>query len=153
MPQRQTILLVDDSENDLALMRVGIQKGPCSLPLQEVRNGEEAIAYLSGEGLYGDREKFPLPTVSAFGPEYAKKGRIRRSKLGARSAVSQAFGDHCLTASARKARHRPGLRFGSDFLPGQTKQLGNIGCHGSMLWIVGLRSINFRRLRLTGSYG
>ena len=63
MSQSQTILLVDDSENDLALMRVAFKKAHCSLPLQEVRNGEEAIAYLGGEGLYGDREKFPLPTL------------------------------------------------------------------------------------------
>jgi CheY-like chemotaxis protein len=63
MPQGQTILLVDDSENDLALMRIAFKKAKCNLPLHEVRNGEDAIAYLRGEGLYGNREKFPLPTI------------------------------------------------------------------------------------------
>jgi len=47
MPQRQTILLVDDSENDLFLMHLAFKKASCSAPLQEVRNGEEAIAYLT----------------------------------------------------------------------------------------------------------
>ena len=63
MKDQQTILLVDDSENDLVLMRRAFKKAKCSSPLQEVRNGEQAIAYLKGDGPYGDRTKFPLPAV------------------------------------------------------------------------------------------
>lgn len=63
MNQNQTILLVDDSENDLFLMRAAFQMANCDIPLQEARNGEEAIAYLKGEGPYADRNQYPLPTV------------------------------------------------------------------------------------------
>ena len=63
MNQGQTILLVDDSENDLDLMRIAFQKAQFNNPLQQVRNGEEAIAYLKGEGAYSDRSAFPLPAV------------------------------------------------------------------------------------------
>ena len=63
MNERQTILLVDDSENDLALMRIAFKKAGFNSPLQEVHNGEEAIAYLQGDGPYSDREKFPLLAV------------------------------------------------------------------------------------------
>jgi len=73
MPQGQTLLLVDDCENDLMLMRLAFEKASCSMPLQEVRNGEEAIAYLSGEGFYSDREKFPLPTVMLLDLNMPKK--------------------------------------------------------------------------------
>ena len=73
MPQRQTILLVDDSENDLFLMHLAFKKASCSAPLQEVRNGEEAIAYLSGDGLYADRNKFPLPTMMILDLNMPKK--------------------------------------------------------------------------------
>jgi CheY-like chemotaxis protein len=59
----QTILLVDDSENDLELLRVAFKKAQFDSPLQQVRNGEEAIAYLGGEGLFSDRNKYPLPSV------------------------------------------------------------------------------------------
>ena len=52
MNEKQTILLVDDSENDLFLMRAAFKKAKCNNPLQEVHNGEEAIAYLKGEGPY-----------------------------------------------------------------------------------------------------
>lgn len=63
MDQPQTILLVDDSEDNLFLLRAAFEMAKCPHPLQEVHNGEEAIAYLKGEGAYGDRSKFPLPTV------------------------------------------------------------------------------------------
>lgn len=63
MTDNDTILLVDDSENDLILMRRAFQKAEFNIPLQEVHDGEEAIAYLKGEGLYSDRRRFPLPVV------------------------------------------------------------------------------------------
>lgn len=63
MNAKQTILLVDDSANDIFLMRMAFKKAEFNHPLQEVRNGEQAIAYLEGEGIYSDREKHPLPSV------------------------------------------------------------------------------------------
>jgi len=63
MNDRQTILLVDDSENDLFLMRVAFKKAAFNSPLQEVHNGEQAIAYLNAEGIYSDRSQYPLPSV------------------------------------------------------------------------------------------
>jgi CheY-like chemotaxis protein len=63
MNVKQTILLVDDSENDLFLMRAAFKKAEFNSPLQAVQNGEEAIAYLKGEGIYSDRNQYPLPAV------------------------------------------------------------------------------------------
>jgi CheY-like chemotaxis protein len=63
MSHRNAILLVDDSENDLALMRAAFEKAECNIPRHEVHNGEEAIAYLKGEAAYSARNVFPLPTV------------------------------------------------------------------------------------------
>ena len=63
MDKKQTILLVDDSENDLMLMRAAFELAKGDILLQEARNGEEAIAYLKGEGSYGDRNNFPMPTI------------------------------------------------------------------------------------------
>jgi CheY-like chemotaxis protein len=63
MNYNHTILLVDDSENDLYLMRAAFQKAEFDCPLQEAHDGDEAIAYLNGDGAYGDRARFPLPTV------------------------------------------------------------------------------------------
>ena len=63
MNDKKTILLVDDSENDILLMRAAFKKAEFDSPLREVQNGEQAIAYLKGEGSHSDRDQFPLPTV------------------------------------------------------------------------------------------
>lgn len=63
MKRKETILLVDDSESDTFLMRAAFRKAEFDSSLQVVCDGEEAIAYLKGEGPYGDRTKFPLPVV------------------------------------------------------------------------------------------
>lgn len=63
MDSGQIILLVDDSENDLLLMRIAFKNAGSTCLLHEVHNGVEAIAYLNGESPYDDRTKFPLPAV------------------------------------------------------------------------------------------
>src|ERR1051325_11293477 len=63
MTDQQTILLVDDSDNDLTLMSIAFRKAGLNSPLQVVHNGEEAIAYLAGKGRFADRKQFPLPAV------------------------------------------------------------------------------------------
>src|SRR5882762_5424326 len=64
MMAHQTVLLVDDCENDLLLMRIAFEKAGFSSKLQCVNNGEAAIAYLQGEGSFSHREQFPLPVVT-----------------------------------------------------------------------------------------
>ncbi|HEU5125708.1 MAG TPA: response regulator [Verrucomicrobiae bacterium] len=60
---RRTILLVDDNEDDIFIMRTVFRKVGISNPVQVLTNGEEAIHYLSGEGAFADRERFPLPAI------------------------------------------------------------------------------------------
>lgn len=59
----QTVLLVDDDENDRFLIRRSFRRLGIVNPLYEVSGGAEAIAYLAGEGEYADRTKFPFPSV------------------------------------------------------------------------------------------
>ena len=63
MKESKTVLFVDDSENDILLMRRAFKKGEFSFSQQEVHNGEQAIAYLSGDGVYSDRSKYPFPSL------------------------------------------------------------------------------------------
>jgi len=55
--------LVEDRDDDIALIREAFAKAYVPNPLQVVRNGEEAIAYLEGEGKYGNRAEYPLPEL------------------------------------------------------------------------------------------
>ncbi|MES1167327.1 MAG: response regulator [Pseudomonadota bacterium] len=57
------ILLVDDSENDALLMCTVYGGAGFVRPLQFARDGEEAIAYLRGDGAFQNRRQFPLPAV------------------------------------------------------------------------------------------
>src|ERR1035437_6388953 len=73
MNSKPTILLVDDSDNDRFLMRGAFKIAKCAILLQEVHNGEEAIAYLKGIGPYCDRNTYPLPTVMLLDLNMPKK--------------------------------------------------------------------------------
>jgi CheY-like chemotaxis protein len=61
--EKEVILLADDDANDIALFERAFKQADIKNPLQIVRDGEEAIAYLAGEGKFADRTQFPLPTL------------------------------------------------------------------------------------------
>lgn len=56
------LLWVEDDPDDILLGERALIKGGFDNP-QIVRDGEEAIAYLSGKGEYADRVRFPLPSL------------------------------------------------------------------------------------------
>ncbi len=55
------ILLAEDDENDIFLMRRAFERAGIPNPLFVVRNGQEAIDYLAGTGQYSKRDSFPIP--------------------------------------------------------------------------------------------
>lgn len=63
IPQAETILLVEDDSNDVLLIQRSFRTARLANPLQVVVDGEEAVAYLSGQGPYADRERSPLPVM------------------------------------------------------------------------------------------
>lgn len=58
---RQTVLCVEDSADDLVLLKLASRKCGTPFELQCAEDGEKAIAYLSGSGTYGNREEYPFP--------------------------------------------------------------------------------------------
>jgi CheY-like chemotaxis protein len=57
------ILIVEDREDDILVMRRAFDKASLANPIKIVRDGEEALAYLSGEGKYSSRDEYPLPAL------------------------------------------------------------------------------------------
>ena len=57
-----TILVVEDDPNDQFLIERAFRKIGVTDPIHIVGNGEEAIAYMMGEGKYADRINFEYPT-------------------------------------------------------------------------------------------
>ncbi len=63
MTDNPTILLAEDDPDDVLLTQIALRKARLANPLQVVRDGEEAIAYLTGDGLFADRSQYPLPML------------------------------------------------------------------------------------------
>lgn len=62
-PVLPTILLVEDTPSDAALIRRSFEKVSVLNPIIWTKNGQEALGYLSGLGQYSDRSKYPLPAL------------------------------------------------------------------------------------------
>lgn len=65
MNQRQQwlILLAEDEPANVLLIRRAISKVQDNIQLEVVGNGEQAVSYLSGDGEYSDRQRYPLPNL------------------------------------------------------------------------------------------
>lgn len=63
MNQPGSILLVEDSDDDVFLMKRTLNAAGVINPMQVVGDGAQAIDYLAGNGAYADRASFPLPAV------------------------------------------------------------------------------------------
>ncbi len=57
------VLLVEDDPNDVLLIQRAFRKANLVNPLHVAGDGEEAVAYLSGQGAYADRGRHPLPIL------------------------------------------------------------------------------------------
>lgn len=63
MLERALILIIEDNEVDLTLIRRAFAKARVLNPLFCVNTGEDAIAYFKGEGRFSNREEYPLPDL------------------------------------------------------------------------------------------
>jgi len=59
----KTVLLAEDSEDDIFVMKLACERAGIHHLLQVVTDGAMAIDYLSGNGTFTDRAVHPLPTV------------------------------------------------------------------------------------------
>jgi CheY-like chemotaxis protein len=60
---KHAVLLIDDSEDDRLFMRRALHQNRRLTVVGEVCDGEEAVAYLGGEGVYANRAEHPFPDV------------------------------------------------------------------------------------------
>jgi len=57
------VLHIDDDPNDAELLRAAARRAEVQFLLHQAVDGDQAIAYLSGQGIYADRECYPLPSL------------------------------------------------------------------------------------------
>ena len=63
MSDHAIILVAEDDEDYVLLIKQVFAKAHIPNPIHVVWNGEEAIAYLKGEGKYSNRDEYPLPDI------------------------------------------------------------------------------------------
>jgi two-component system response regulator len=64
MIQEQTILLVEDNDDDAELAAMAFHRAKITNPLIRVRDGLEALDYLFGRGKHAERDVSDLPAVT-----------------------------------------------------------------------------------------
>ena len=60
---KAVILIAEDDDNDVFLIRRALHQAQFENPLQVVSAGDQAIAYLKGDEPFQDREKYPIPAL------------------------------------------------------------------------------------------
>ncbi|HKS38578.1 MAG TPA: response regulator [Verrucomicrobiae bacterium] len=58
-----TILVAEDDPDAAFLLRRALEKANLKNPVEVVRDGQEAIDYLSNQGAYADRERYHAPVL------------------------------------------------------------------------------------------
>ena len=59
----KTILVVDDSQEDAAVLQTMFRRSRILNPVQKVDSVLDALCYLKGEGTYSNRETYPFPAL------------------------------------------------------------------------------------------
>jgi two-component system response regulator len=57
------ILAAEDNVDDVFILREALRKAGISYRVEDVGDGAAVLAYLSGEGAYSDRNRYPFPDV------------------------------------------------------------------------------------------
>ena len=63
MAEDKLILLVEDNDDDVSLIERAFRKAQIENRVVVVNDGDEALSYLNGEGVYADRVAHPLPSL------------------------------------------------------------------------------------------
>ena len=95
------ILLAEDNEDDVFLVRHAFKKAGATSRLQTVCDGAEAQAYLKGEGAYADRLAHPFPDILLLDLNMPRMNGFELLEWLRQDSQCSRLVVHVLTASAR----------------------------------------------------
>jgi CheY-like chemotaxis protein len=73
----QAVLLAEDNDDEILLFKRAFKLAELDLPLRIVRDGEEAIAYLKGEGKFSNRTEHPFPVLLLLDLKMPRKNGLQ----------------------------------------------------------------------------
>lgn len=97
----QTILLVEDNDDDAFLMQNTFRKAAVRNPVQRVGDGQQALDYLNGEGCFVNRHQFPLPVIIFLDLNMPRKNGLEVLQWIRQQPDLKKITIHVLTASSR----------------------------------------------------
>jgi CheY-like chemotaxis protein len=103
MKSHLDILLAEDNEDDVLLLRQAFRKAGAASHLHVVPDGAEALAYLKGEGPHGDRSEFPFPDLMLLDLNMPRVNGFEVLEWVRQDAECGRLVVHILTSSSRDA--------------------------------------------------
>ena len=76
MPRPLTILYAEDEENDVFFLQRGFKLAGSSHTFKAVPDGSQALEYLTGEGIFADRTRYPFPDLILLDINMPKKSGL-----------------------------------------------------------------------------
>lgn len=142
------LLLVEDNESDAFILQRALKTVGVSNPLFVVKDGEEAIKYLSGQPPYHNRAEFPLPYLVLLDLKLPKLGgfevlRHIRATLTLRHLLVVVLTSSDLDYDIKKA-----FEAGADSYlvkPGELSELEELVFLLKKHWLMLDRIVDFRR--------
>jgi CheY-like chemotaxis protein len=140
MPESRTILIAEDFDQDIELLLRAFQFLGVQNPVQIVKDGQQALDYFGGRGIYADRNKFPLPGVLLLDIQMPKRNGlevlhcIKRLPCYSELLVVVLTGlteNHYIDKAYQAGAH--------SFLrkPARIEELENLATFYSNFWIIG----------------
>ncbi len=107
------ILLAEDDTNDVFFFQRAVEKTGIPNAVQVVRDGREAVAYLSGAGEFSDREKYPLPCLLVLDLNMPRKNGFEVLEWVRRTPPLHALPAVILTSSQAQRDMQEASEFGA----------------------------------------
>jgi CheY-like chemotaxis protein len=126
MTQHATILLVEDSDDDILLMQRAFNRARLANPLKVVHDGEEALQYLAGDGKYSNRDRYPFPLMLLLDLHLPKIDGFEVLKWLQKQQLSKDLYIVVLTSSAEQRDFEEAYALGADSYmhkPGSLEEL------------------------------
>lgn len=95
------IIAVEDNLDDVFLLQQAFKKAGVSSSLQTVSDGVEALAYLKGEGVYNNRDKYPVPDLMLLDLNMPRLNGFEVLEWVRRESPCTRLVIHVLTTSSR----------------------------------------------------
>src|SRR6266576_4476924 len=114
MTRPLTILYAEDEENDVLFLKRAFKLVGSPHTLKAVPDGEQALEYLAGEGIFSDRTRHPFPDLILLDINMPRKSGLEVLKWVRNQSRYKLFPVLILTSSSRPEDMEKARQLGAD---------------------------------------